>query len=154
MHSSPYTLVSLHTRLPMHLSPYSLVLPLRPCTSRKNIPLRYLSEIIHLSRRHLWLSKYATRKLNCWLDAIDAPPLCGNQPRHQLISITGWMTSGYHQYVISLMMKDHLQYTIEYSGKLALWRKSDGYPPSVCHQVSQQWRNSKGVADIYPSVGH
>ena len=72
MHSSPYTLVSLRTRLPTysspytlvslctclltHSSPYALVLPLHPCTSRKNIPLRYLSEIAHLSRRHPQLS--------------------------------------------------------------------------------------------------
>ena len=81
-HSSPYTLVSLRTCLPMHLSPYAFVLPLRPCTSRKNIPLRYLSEFVHLSRRHLRSSQYATRKLSCQLEAIDAPPLYGSQPRH------------------------------------------------------------------------
>ena len=49
-HSSPYALVSLHTCLLTYLSPYVLILPLRSCTSRKNIPLRYLSEIVYLSR--------------------------------------------------------------------------------------------------------
>ena len=153
-HSSLYTLVSLRTYLPTHSSLYVLIISLRLCTSRKNIPLRYLSEIVHLSRRHPRLSQYATRKLSCRLDVIDAPPLCGSQPCHQLTRVTGWMTSGHLQYVISLMTKDHLQYAIEYSGKLALWRRSDGYPPSVCHQVSQQWLDDEGVTDIYPSVGH
>ena len=105
--------------LPTNSSPYALVLPLHPCTSRKNIPLMYLSKIVHLSRRHPQLSQYATRKLLCWLDAIDAPPLCGSQPCHQLTRITGWMTSGHLQYVISSMTKAHFQYVIEYSGKLA-----------------------------------
>ena len=147
----------LRTRLPTHSSPYALILPLRPCTSRKNIPLRYLSEIVHLSRHevcHPRSSQYAARKLSCWLDAINAPPLCGSQPRHQSTRVTGWTTSGHLQYVISSMTKDHLQYAIEYSGKLAPWRRSDGYPPSVCHQVSQQWLDGKGVTDIYPLVGH
>ena len=49
-HSSPYTFVSLRTYLPTHLFSYVLILPLRPCTSRKNIPLRYLFKIVHLSR--------------------------------------------------------------------------------------------------------
>ena len=142
------------TRLPTHLSLYALILPLRPCTSRKNISLRYPSEIVHLWRRHFRLSQYATRKLSCQLDVIDAPPLCGSQPRHQLTRVTGWMTSGHLQYVISSMTTDHLQYAIEYSGKLASWRRSDGYLPSVCHQVSQQWLDGEGVTDIYPSVGH
>ena len=115
---------------------------------------RYLSEIVHLSRCHPWLSQYTTRKLSCRLDAIDATPLWYSQLRHQSTRVTGWTTSGHLQYVISSMTKDHLQYAIEYSGKLALWQRSDGYPPSVCHQVSQQWLDGKGVTDIYPLVGH
>ena len=110
----------LRTCLPTHLPPYTLVLPLRLCTSRKNIQLRYLSKIVHLLRRHPRLSQYATRKLSCWLDAIDAPPLSGSQLCHQSTRVTGWMTSGHLQYIINLMTKDHLPYTIEYSGKLAL----------------------------------
>ena len=109
----------LRTHLPTYSSPYALVLPLYSYTSRKNIPLKYLSEIVHLSRRDPQLSKYVTRKLSCWLDAIDAPPLCGSQPCHHLTRVTGWITSGHLQYVISSMTKDHLQYTIEYLGKLA-----------------------------------
>ena len=35
---------------PMHSYSYALVSPLRLCTSRKNIPLRYLSEIVDLLR--------------------------------------------------------------------------------------------------------
>ena len=80
---SPYALISSRTCLLMHSSSYVLVLPLRPCTSRKNIPHRYLSEIIHLSRRHLQSLQYLTKKLSCRLDAINAPSLCDSQPRHQ-----------------------------------------------------------------------
>ena len=107
MYSSSYALVSLCTGLPTHLSPYALVLLLRPCTSRKNIPLKYLFEIVHLSRYHPQLSQYATRKLSCQLDAIDDPPLCGSQSPHQSTRLTGWMTSGYLQYVITSMTKTH-----------------------------------------------
>ena len=148
MHSSPYALVSLCTCLPMHLS-YRYVRILAGRIFR-----RYLSEIVHLSRRHPQSLQYAMRKLSDWLDAINAPPLYGSQPRHQSTRVTSWTTSGHLQYVISSMTKDHLQYAIEYSGKLAPWRRSDGYPPSICHQVSQQWLDGKGVTDIYPSVGH
>ena len=141
MHSYPYTLVSLRTRLLTHSSLYALVflythLTLRPYISRRNIPLRYLSKIVHLSRYHPRSSQYAMRKLSCWLDVIDAPLLCGNQPCHQLTRVTGWITSGHLQYIISSMTRDHLQYAIEYSGKLAQWQSSDGYSPSVCHQFS------------------
>ena len=129
-HSSPYALVSLRTRLPTHSS-YRYVRVPAGRTFR-----RYLSEIVHLSRRHPQSSQYATRKLSCRLDAIDAPPLCGSQPCHQSTRVTGWMTSGHLQYVISSMTKDHLQYAIEYLKKLAPWQRSDIYPPSVCHQVS------------------
>ena len=52
-YSSPYALVFLRTCLPTHSSPYALVLPLRLCTSQKNILLKYLSKIVHLSRCHL-----------------------------------------------------------------------------------------------------
>ena len=100
-HSSPYTLVSLRTRLPTHSS-YCYI-----CVPAGRTFRRYLSEIVHLSRRHPRSSQYATRKLSCRLDAIDASPLCGSQPRHQSTRVTGCMT------------KDHLQYAIEYSGKLA-----------------------------------
>ena len=141
--------------LPTHLSPYALASPLRLCTNRKNVPRRYLSEIVHLSRHaicHPRLSQYAARRLCCRLDATDLLPcvvVC------LIISrVTGWVTSGHLQYVISLMTKDHFQYVIEYSGKLAPYRRSDGYLPSVYHQVSQQWLNGEGVTDIYPSVGH
>ena len=82
----PYALVSLRTHLSTHLSPYALVSPLRLCTNRKNIPRRYLSEIVHLLRHavcHPRLSQYVARKLSCRLDAIDAPPLCGSQPHYQ-----------------------------------------------------------------------
>ena len=110
--------------LPTHLSPYVFdFLPLCLCTSRKNISLRYLSEIIHLSRHAVCYprsSQYAARKLSCWLGAINTPPLCGSQPCHQLTRVTGWITSSHLQYVISSMAKAHLQYVIEYSGKLAL----------------------------------
>ena len=140
--------------IPTHSSSYALVLLLRPCTSRKNISLKYLSEIVYLSRRYPQLSPYATRKLSYQLDAINAPPLCGSQPHHQLTKVTGWMTSGHLQYFISSMTKAHLQYVIEYSEKLAQWRRSDKYPPSVYHQVSQQWLDGKGVTDIYPLVCH
>ena len=153
-HLFSYAFVSLYTHLLTHSSLYTLVLSLRPCTNRENIPLRYVSEIVHLSSHHSQSSQYATRKLSCRLDAIDALPLCGSQPRHQSTRVTGWMTSGHLQYVISSMTKDHLQYAIEYSGKLAPWRRSDGYPPSVCHQVSQQWLDGEGVTDIYPLVGY
>ena len=112
-HSSLYALVSLRTSLPTHSS-YRYV-----CVPAGRTFRRYLSEIVHLSRRHPRSSQYATRKLSCRLDAIDAPPLCGSQPRHQSTRVTGWTTSGHLQYVISSMTKDHLQYAIEYSGKLA-----------------------------------
>ena len=86
-HSSPYALVSLRTRLPTHSSLYALnFAPLRLCTSRKEIPLRYLSEIVHLSRHavcHPRSSQYAMRKLSCWLDVINALPLYGSQSCHQ-----------------------------------------------------------------------
>ena len=94
-HLSPYALISLCTRLPTHASPYTQVLLLHPCTSQKNILLRYLSEIVHLSRHHLRLLQYATKKLSCWLDAIDAPLLCGSQPRHQPTRVTGWIRSSH-----------------------------------------------------------
>ena len=42
------------TSLLMHSSPYALVSLLRLCTNQKNIPLRYLSEIVHLSRHVIW----------------------------------------------------------------------------------------------------
>ena len=45
-----YALVSLRTCLFTHSSLRALILPLCPCISRKNIPLRYLSEIVYLSR--------------------------------------------------------------------------------------------------------
>ena len=112
-HLSLYALVSLRTHLLMHSS-YRYVRVSAGKTFR-----RYLSEIVHLSRRHPQSSQYATRKLSCRLDAIDAPPLCGSQPRQQSTRVTGWTTSGHLQYVISSMTKDHLQYAIEYSGKLA-----------------------------------
>ena len=50
------------------------------------------------------------------------------------------------------MAKAHLQYVNEYSGKLAQWQRSDGYPPSVCHQVSQQWLDDKGVTEYLPFI--
>ena len=82
---SPYAFVSLRTRLPTHLSPYALVLPLRLCTSRKNIPLRYLSEIVHLSRHAVVIldrhSKWRGVELSVRRNR--PPPLCGSQPRHQ-----------------------------------------------------------------------
>ena len=137
-HSSPYALVSLCTCLPTHLFSYALVLLLHLYTSRKNIPLKYLSEIVHLSRRYFQLSWYAMRNWSYWLDAIDASLLCGSQPCHQLARVTSWMTSGHFQYIISSIMKAHLQYAIEYSGKLARWQRSNGYPPLIYHQVSQQ----------------
>ena len=49
-HSSLYALNFLCTRLPTHSSLYTLVPLLRLCTNRKNISLRYLSEIVHVSR--------------------------------------------------------------------------------------------------------
>ena len=79
-------LLSLRTHLPMHLSPYALVLSLRLCTNRKNILFRHLSKIVHLSRHavcHLSSSQYATRKLSYWLNTINASPLCGSHPCHQ-----------------------------------------------------------------------
>ena len=154
-HSSSYALVSLRTCLPTHSSPYALISPLRLCTNRKNIPHKYLSEIVYLSRHavcHPRLLQYTARKLSCRLDAIDASLLYGSQSRHQLTRVTGWMTSGHLQYVISSMTKAHFQYAIEYLRKLAQWQRSDRYLPSVCHQVSQQWLNGEGVTDIYPSV--
>ena len=85
-HSSSYAHIFLHTCLPTHLFPYALVLPLRLCTSRKNIPLRYPSEIVHLSGNvvcHPQLLQYAVTKLSCQLDAIDALLLYSSQPYHQ-----------------------------------------------------------------------
>ena len=104
-HSSPYMFVSLCTHFPTHLFPYALILPLRPCISRKNIPLRYLFQIVHLSKCHPQSSQFGTRKLSCQLDVIDAPLLCVSQPCHQSTRVTGWMTSGHLQYVISSMTK-------------------------------------------------
>ena len=101
-HSSPYALVSLRTRLPTHSS-YRYVRVPAGRTFR-----RYLSEIVHLSRRHPRSSQYAIKKLSYRLDAINALPLCGSQPRHQSTRVTGWMTSGHLQYVISSMTKDYL----------------------------------------------
>ena len=78
---SPYALVSLHTCLSMHLSPYALVSLLRLCTNWKIFWHKYPFEIIYLLRNavcHPQLSQYGTRKLSCHLDAIDAPPLCGS----------------------------------------------------------------------------
>ena len=163
-HSSPYALISLCTCLPTHLSPYTLVslrtrLPTYLSYHYVRVPAERTFRLgIYLKsstcRGHPRLSQYAIRTLSCRLDAINAPPLYGSQPRHQSTRVTGWTRSGHLQYVISLMMKDHLQYAIEYLGKLAPWQRSDGYPPSACHQDSQQWLDDKGVTDIYPSVGH
>ena len=83
IHSSPYALISLRTRLSTHSS-YGYV-----HVSAGRTFCRYLSEIIHLSRRHPWSLQYTTKKLSCRLDAIDAPPLYGSQPHHQLIRVTG-----------------------------------------------------------------
>ena len=75
------------TSLPMYLSLYILDFsPLHLYISQKNIPLRYLSEIVHLSKYavcHPQLSQYAGRKLTYQLDAINALPLCGSQPCYQ-----------------------------------------------------------------------
>ena len=54
-HSSPYALDfswwrGKIARKGNDFSPYALVSPLRLCTNRKNIPCRYLSEIVYLSR--------------------------------------------------------------------------------------------------------
>ena len=65
---SPYALVSLRTRLPTHSS-YRYVRVPAGRTFR-----RYLSEIVHLSRRHPQSSQYAARKLSCRLDATDLLP--------------------------------------------------------------------------------
>ena len=82
-----YTLVSLCTQLFMHSSLYIFdFLLLCLYTHRKNIPLKYLFEIIYLSRHtvcYLRLSQYMARKFSCWLDAINALPLCGSQPCYQ-----------------------------------------------------------------------
>ena len=75
-HSSPYALVSLSTRLSTHSSYNYIRVP------AGRTFCRYLSEIVHLSRCHPRLLQYATRKLSCQLNAIDAPPLCGSQSRH------------------------------------------------------------------------
>ena len=76
--------------IPIHLSFYALDFSLLClCTSRKNNLLGYLSEIVHLSKYavcHPQLLQYTARKLSCWLDAIDAFSLCGNQPCHQYSS--------------------------------------------------------------------
>ena len=130
-HLSPYALVSLHTRLPTHLS-YCYVRVPAGRTFRLSIYLR-----LSTYQGHSRLLQYATGKLSCRLDVIDPPLLYGSQLRHQLTRVTDWMTSGHLQYVISPIMKDHLQYAIKYLGKLVPWQRSDGYPPSVCHQVSQ-----------------
>ena len=69
----------------MYSTPHVLVLLLRLCTSRKNIPLKYLSKIVYLSRHavyHPRLLQYIVRKLRYWLDTIDAFLLCGSQTRH------------------------------------------------------------------------
>ena len=100
---------SLYSQLPTYLSlthssPYVLISLLRLCTSQNNILLRYLSEIIHLSGHAVCypqLSQYAARKLSCWLDIIDNPPLCGSQPRIS-IGRNNWLddkrsSSLYHQ---------------------------------------------------------
>ena len=71
---------------PTHSSLYALnVLPLRLYISQKNIPFRYLFEIVYLLQRtvcHPQSSHYVAKKLNCWLNAIIAPFLCDSQPHH------------------------------------------------------------------------
>ena len=140
---SLYALVSLRTRLPTHSSLYTLVslricLPMHLSYRYVRIPAgrTFCLDIFLRSstcQDHPWLSQYATRKLSYQLDAIDASPLCDSQPCHQSTRVTGWITSGHRQYIISLMTKAYLQYANKYSGKLAWWQRSDGYPPSVCH---------------------
>ena len=82
-HSSPYALVSLRTCLPTHSTSHDGEKRWRGRMTRKD---QHLSKIVHLSRYavcHPRSSQYAARKLSCRLDAIDTPPLCGSQPRHQ-----------------------------------------------------------------------
>ena len=111
-HLSLYTLVFLCTCLFTHLS-YRYVHVPAGKIFRLSIYLR-----LSTCRGHPQLSQYTTRKLSCRLDAIDAPPLCGSQPRHQSTRVTGWMRRDHLQYVISSMTKAHLQYAIKYSEKL------------------------------------
>ena len=79
-----YILNSLYTQLPMLLSSYALNFSLLClCTSWKNIPLRYLFEIVHLLRPivcNLRLLYYVTKKFNYRLDTIDVLFWCGSQP--------------------------------------------------------------------------
>ena len=108
---------------------------------------------------HPRLSQYTARKLSCRSDAIDAPPLYNSQPCHQYWSglLARWQAVTFKSVisqtkVTGLMAKTHLQYVNEYSGKLAQWQKSDGYPPSVCLQISQQWLDDEGVTEYLPFI--
>ena len=153
---SPYVLVSLRICFPMHLSLYVLnFLWWQGKIARKDdkerpAPVwdRLLVKVYSLSSSIVTVSDKEVEavgwtQLTLFLCMVVRPSSVSTR-------VTGWMTSGHLQYVISLMTKAHLQYVIEYSGKLASWQKSDGYPPSVCHQVSQQWLDGKGVTEYLP----
>ena len=88
-HLFPYALISLRTCLLMHLSYCYICIPAGK-TFCLGIYLRSST-----CQNHLQLSQYATKKLSCWLDAIDALLLCGSQLSYQSTRVTGWMTSGH-----------------------------------------------------------
>ena len=122
-HSSPYALISIYTRLPTHSSLYALVSPLRLYTNRKNIPFRYLSEIVHLSRHavcHPQSLQYAARKLSCRLDTTNLLP-------YVVVSL-----------VISISrsnwLDDKRSPSICYQDNQSNWFDGES-PLLVCHQV-------------------
>ena len=85
-HSTPYALNSLCTWLPTHSSLYIRNFPPLCLYTSRNILLRYLSEIVYLSRHtvcQLRSSQYVARKSSYWLDAIDASSLCDSWLCHQ-----------------------------------------------------------------------
>ena len=105
--SKPRVLLNLRTRFLLILRNrfhivYATGLAEHLCTSRKNIPLRYLSEIVHLSRYEvIILDRHPVTR--SWVVGWTQPnsPLWCRQPRHQYWS-EHWLDderlpSVYHQ---------------------------------------------------------
>lgn len=63
MHTTPYTFNFLYTSLPTHLTPHCL----RLYNSQKNIPLRYLFEIVHLSRYAVVILNRCSKWQGSWI---------------------------------------------------------------------------------------
>ena len=106
-------------------SPYALVSPLRLYTNRKNIPLRYLSEIVHLSRYAVViLDRHSSdEELSCRLDATDLLP-CVVVSLVISIGRSNWLD-------------DERSPLVCHQDNQSNWFDGEG-PLSVCHRVFRE----------------